>query len=145
LGGKGRQISEFKASLIYRVRTEFQGSQGYTEKPCLEKPIIIIIIIIIIIKSEESRIISCLSHMLGLQDARATLPGSQHPSWSLLGPLRSHLDVLLPASTLKLHCLYHHLLPQLPGPSLFHSYFPVCLLLPSLTGRLVSLQVLIQS
>jgi hypothetical protein len=34
LGGKGRQISEFVASLVYR---EFQDSQGYTEKPCLEK------------------------------------------------------------------------------------------------------------
>jgi hypothetical protein len=28
LGGRGRWISEFK---------EFQDSQGYTEKPCLEK------------------------------------------------------------------------------------------------------------
>jgi hypothetical protein len=35
LGGTGRQISEFKASLVY---SEFQDSQGYTEKPCLEKP-----------------------------------------------------------------------------------------------------------
>jgi hypothetical protein len=35
LGGRGRQISEFKASLIYK--SEFQDSQGYTEKPCLEK------------------------------------------------------------------------------------------------------------
>jgi hypothetical protein len=35
LGGRGRQISEFKANLVYR---EFQDSQGYTEKPCLEKP-----------------------------------------------------------------------------------------------------------
>ena len=33
LGGGGRQISEFKASLIY---SEFQDSQGYTEKPCLK-------------------------------------------------------------------------------------------------------------
>jgi hypothetical protein len=32
LGGRGRQISEFKASLV----SEFQDSQGYTEKPCLE-------------------------------------------------------------------------------------------------------------
>jgi hypothetical protein len=30
LGDRGRQISELKA-------TEFQDSQGYTEKPCLEK------------------------------------------------------------------------------------------------------------
>jgi hypothetical protein len=30
LGSRGRQISEFVASLIY--------SQGYTEKPCLGKP-----------------------------------------------------------------------------------------------------------
>jgi hypothetical protein len=35
LGGRGRQISEFEASLVYRV--SFQDSQGYTEKPCLEK------------------------------------------------------------------------------------------------------------
>jgi hypothetical protein len=31
LGSRGRQISEFEASLVYRVR------QGYTEKHCLEK------------------------------------------------------------------------------------------------------------
>jgi hypothetical protein len=31
---EGRWISEFEASLVYR---EFQDSQGYTEKPCLEK------------------------------------------------------------------------------------------------------------
>jgi hypothetical protein len=30
LGGRGRQISEFEASL------EFQDSHGYTEKPCLK-------------------------------------------------------------------------------------------------------------
>jgi hypothetical protein len=30
LGGRGRWISEFEASLV-------QDSQGYTEKPCLEK------------------------------------------------------------------------------------------------------------
>jgi hypothetical protein len=36
LGGRGRRISEFKASLVYKVK--FQDSQGYTEKPCLEKP-----------------------------------------------------------------------------------------------------------
>jgi hypothetical protein len=36
LGGRGRRISEFKACLVYRG--EFQDSQGYTEKPCLEKP-----------------------------------------------------------------------------------------------------------
>jgi hypothetical protein len=41
-GGSGRQISEFEASLIYRVSL-------YTEKPYLEKKQIIIIIIIIII------------------------------------------------------------------------------------------------
>jgi hypothetical protein len=35
LGGRGRQISEFQAILVY---SEFQDSQGYTEKPCLEKP-----------------------------------------------------------------------------------------------------------
>jgi hypothetical protein len=36
LGGRGRQISELEASLVYKV--SFQDSQGYTEKPCLEKP-----------------------------------------------------------------------------------------------------------
>jgi hypothetical protein len=35
LGGRGRRISEFEASLVYK--SEFQDSQGYTEKPCLEK------------------------------------------------------------------------------------------------------------
>ena len=34
LGGKGRQISEFEASLICRVSSR---KAGYTEKPCLEK------------------------------------------------------------------------------------------------------------
>jgi hypothetical protein len=34
MGGRGRRISEFKASLVYK--SEFQDSQGYTEKPCLE-------------------------------------------------------------------------------------------------------------
>jgi hypothetical protein len=35
LGGRGRRISEFEASPVYRVssRTGF-----YTEKPCLENP-----------------------------------------------------------------------------------------------------------
>jgi hypothetical protein len=33
-GGRGRRISEFEASLVY---SEFQDSQGYTEKPCLGK------------------------------------------------------------------------------------------------------------
>jgi hypothetical protein len=33
LGGRGRRISEFKASLIYKV----PGQPGYTEKPCLAK------------------------------------------------------------------------------------------------------------
>jgi hypothetical protein len=33
MGGRGRQISEFEASLVY-----FQDSQGYTKEPCLEKP-----------------------------------------------------------------------------------------------------------
>jgi hypothetical protein len=31
-----RQISEFEASLVYK--SEFQDSQGYTEKPCLKPP-----------------------------------------------------------------------------------------------------------
>jgi hypothetical protein len=34
LGGRGRRISEFEASLVYKVSS---SSQGYTEKPCLEK------------------------------------------------------------------------------------------------------------
>jgi hypothetical protein len=34
-GGRGRWISEFEASLVYRVR--FQDSQGYTEEPCLKQ------------------------------------------------------------------------------------------------------------
>jgi hypothetical protein len=34
LGGRGRWISEFEDSLVYM--SEFQESQGYTEKPCLE-------------------------------------------------------------------------------------------------------------
>jgi hypothetical protein len=33
-GGRGRWISEIKASLVYSV---LQDSQGYTEKPCLGK------------------------------------------------------------------------------------------------------------
>jgi hypothetical protein len=33
----GRQISEFEASLVYKVSSRTQDSQGYTEKPCLEK------------------------------------------------------------------------------------------------------------
>jgi hypothetical protein len=33
LGGRGRQVSELKASLVY---SEFQDSQGYREKPCLK-------------------------------------------------------------------------------------------------------------
>jgi hypothetical protein len=35
LGGRGRWISEFEASLVYK--SEFQDSQSYTEKPCLKK------------------------------------------------------------------------------------------------------------
>jgi hypothetical protein len=35
LGGRGRQISEFEASLVYKVSSK--DSQGYTEKPGLEK------------------------------------------------------------------------------------------------------------
>jgi hypothetical protein len=34
LGGRGKWISEFEASLVYRV----SSSQNYTEKPFLEKP-----------------------------------------------------------------------------------------------------------
>jgi hypothetical protein len=36
LGGRGRQISQFEASLVYRVRS--RTARDYTEKPCLEKP-----------------------------------------------------------------------------------------------------------
>jgi hypothetical protein len=36
LGGRGRWISEFEASLVYRV-SSIQDSQDYTEKSCLEK------------------------------------------------------------------------------------------------------------
>jgi hypothetical protein len=35
LGGRGRRISEFWASL--GLQSELQDSQGYTEKPCLKK------------------------------------------------------------------------------------------------------------
>jgi hypothetical protein len=34
LGGRGRQISEFKASLVYKV--SFRTARA-TEKPCLDK------------------------------------------------------------------------------------------------------------
>jgi hypothetical protein len=34
LGGRGRQISEFDASLVYEL---VPGPGNYTEKPCLEK------------------------------------------------------------------------------------------------------------
>jgi hypothetical protein len=36
LGGRDRWVSEFEASLV-SLQSEFQDSQGYTEKPCLEK------------------------------------------------------------------------------------------------------------
>jgi hypothetical protein len=35
LGGRGRQISEFEASLVYRASSRTAVSQGYTEKLCL--------------------------------------------------------------------------------------------------------------
>ncbi|EDL07105.1 mCG1028373, partial [Mus musculus] len=35
-GGRGRRISEFEASLVYKVSS--RTTRGYTEKPCLEKP-----------------------------------------------------------------------------------------------------------
>jgi hypothetical protein len=35
LGGRGRQISEFEASLV--LQSKFQDNKGYTEKPCLKK------------------------------------------------------------------------------------------------------------
>jgi hypothetical protein len=44
LGGRGKRISWFEASQVYRrsIRTaclqrEFQDSQGYSKKPCLKK------------------------------------------------------------------------------------------------------------
>jgi hypothetical protein len=45
LGGRGRQISELEASLVYRVSSRTAraiqrnpvSSQGYTEKPCIKK------------------------------------------------------------------------------------------------------------
>ena len=36
-GGRGRQISEFKASMVYKA-SPGQPGLCYTEKPCLEKP-----------------------------------------------------------------------------------------------------------
>jgi hypothetical protein len=36
LGSRGRQISEFEASLIYKVSSRI-ARKGYTEKPCLKK------------------------------------------------------------------------------------------------------------
>jgi hypothetical protein len=39
LGGRGRQISEFEASLVYKVSSRTaRAIQRYTEKPCLKKP-----------------------------------------------------------------------------------------------------------
>jgi hypothetical protein len=38
LGGRGRQVSEFEVRDQPGLQSEFQDSQGYTEKPCLEKP-----------------------------------------------------------------------------------------------------------
>jgi hypothetical protein len=35
LGGRGRRVSEFEASLVYKV--ELQDSQGYTEKKPINK------------------------------------------------------------------------------------------------------------
>jgi hypothetical protein len=37
LGGRGRQISEFKASLVYKVKSEFQDSQGYNRETLTQK------------------------------------------------------------------------------------------------------------
>jgi hypothetical protein len=36
LGSRGRWISEFETSLVYRVSSRI-AREGYTEKPCLEK------------------------------------------------------------------------------------------------------------
>jgi hypothetical protein len=37
LGGRGRRISEFEASLVYKVSSS-TARAIHTEKPCLEKP-----------------------------------------------------------------------------------------------------------
>jgi hypothetical protein len=37
LGGRGRWISGFEASLVYKVSSR-TARASYTEKPCLEKP-----------------------------------------------------------------------------------------------------------
>jgi hypothetical protein len=37
LGGRVRRISEFEASLVYKI-SEFQDSQGYTETPTPPHP-----------------------------------------------------------------------------------------------------------
>jgi hypothetical protein len=37
LGGRGRQISEFKASLVYKVSS--RTTRAIPETPCLEKPL----------------------------------------------------------------------------------------------------------
>jgi hypothetical protein len=47
LGGRGRQISEFKASLVYRVSS--RTAKAIQRNPVSKNKIIIIIIIIIII------------------------------------------------------------------------------------------------
>ena len=36
-GGRGRRISEFEASLVYKVSSRTASSQDYTKKPRLEK------------------------------------------------------------------------------------------------------------
>jgi hypothetical protein len=51
--GRGRRISEFEASLVY---SEFQDSQGYTEKPGLEK-----------IKNKTKGYLAILVHMKSLK------------------------------------------------------------------------------
>jgi hypothetical protein len=37
LGGRGRRISEFEASLVYTVSSRTARAIRYTEKPCLKK------------------------------------------------------------------------------------------------------------
>jgi hypothetical protein len=37
LGGRGRQISEIQASLVYRVSSRTARATRAAEKPCLEK------------------------------------------------------------------------------------------------------------
>jgi hypothetical protein len=60
LGGGGRQISEFEASLVYRVSSRTARA---AEKPCLEKP-----------KKKKKKVERKITHMIISLD-------SNTPSW----------------------------------------------------------------